>query len=122
MVGAGTVVVSGGTGWWLASVLGGGGGDLVPWVAFDQPVFGWWALSVRSAGGVRRENIQQRKDEKGKVRLPLTEVRKGLRSSSIRWRGFGGDDLYPHFSDHRREREEGESLDEEDQTEKKGEK
>jgi hypothetical protein len=25
--------------------------------------------------------------EKGKVRLPLTEVRKGLRSSLIRWRG-----------------------------------
>jgi hypothetical protein len=54
MVGAGTVVVSGGTGWWSASVLGGGGSDLVSWVAFGRPVFGWWALSERSFGGVRR--------------------------------------------------------------------
>jgi hypothetical protein len=30
--------------------------------------------------------------------------------------------MIPHFSDHRREREEGESLVEEDQTERKGEK
>jgi hypothetical protein len=39
----------------VASVLGGGGGsDLVPWVALGRPVFGWWALLVRSASGVRR--------------------------------------------------------------------
>jgi hypothetical protein len=35
-------------------VLGGGGSDLVPWVAFGRPVLGWWALSVRSVGGVWR--------------------------------------------------------------------
>ena len=39
-------VVSGGTGWWSASVLGGGDSDLVPWVAFGRPILGWWALSV----------------------------------------------------------------------------
>jgi hypothetical protein len=40
------LVVSGGTGWWSASVLGGGGSDLVPWVAFGRPILGWWVLSV----------------------------------------------------------------------------
>jgi hypothetical protein len=54
MVGFGAFVVRGGTRWWLASVLGGGGSDLVPWVALGRPVFGWWALLVRSASGVRR--------------------------------------------------------------------
>jgi hypothetical protein len=54
MVGAGTVVVRGGTEWWSASVLGGGRSDLVPLVAFGRLIFGWWALSVQSACGVRR--------------------------------------------------------------------
>jgi hypothetical protein len=53
MVGSGAIVVRGGTGWWSASVLGGGGSDLVPWVALGRPVFRWWVLSVRSAGGVQ---------------------------------------------------------------------
>jgi hypothetical protein len=52
MVGFGAFVVRGGTGWWLASVLSGGGSDLVPWVALGWPVFGWWVLLVQSTGGV----------------------------------------------------------------------
>jgi hypothetical protein len=47
------LVVSGGTGLWSASVLGGGGSDLVPWVAFGRSVLGWWALWWRFVGGVR---------------------------------------------------------------------
>ncbi|KAE8076816.1 hypothetical protein FH972_015441 [Carpinus fangiana] len=50
------------TGWWSASVLAGGGSDLVLWVAFGRPVLGWWALSVAKVSCLMSQVITHSSD------------------------------------------------------------